>query len=257
MRRLGILLFGLVGLVNTSHAALNDLGNGLVNDTTLNITWMKDANLFKTLCDASDPIATGFTPVDAASATAICASGGVMSWDDAEAWMVRLNAQSYLGHNNWRQPATVQPDLTCESTLAGGGNGGYNCTGSELGNLYNVSLGNPNFSGTGTGLDGSTGTIGTLCTSCFQNTAPFINTRSESYWSGDEYAPVPTAVWIFGTYFGEQTFTFKNVSLPVWPVRSGLSAIAPITPQQVPTLSVWGLGIMSLLLAFVARRKAR
>ncbi len=34
---------------------------------------------------------------------------------------------------------------------------------------------------------------------------------------------------------------------------------APLTPpvQAVPTLSIWGLGIMSLLLAFVARRKAR
>ena len=47
--KIGILLFGLMGIVNISHAALNDLGNGLVNDDTLNITWMKDANLFKTL----------------------------------------------------------------------------------------------------------------------------------------------------------------------------------------------------------------
>jgi hypothetical protein len=30
-----------------------------------------------------------------------------------------------------------------------------------------------------------------------------------------------------------------------------------IAPQQVPTLSIWGLGIMSLLLAVVARRKLR
>jgi len=49
---IGVLLFGLLGFISTAHAALNDLGNGLVGDTTLNITWMQDANLVKTSCDA-------------------------------------------------------------------------------------------------------------------------------------------------------------------------------------------------------------
>jgi len=60
--KLGVLLFGLVGFVNISHAALNDLGNGLVNDTTLNITWMKDANLVKSSCDANDALWQAFDP---------------------------------------------------------------------------------------------------------------------------------------------------------------------------------------------------
>lgn len=239
---LGILLFGLVGLASTSHAALNDLGNGLVNDDVLNITWMQDANLFKTLCDANDPIATGFTPVDTADAATVCTNNGAMTWNDAEAWIARLNTQSYLGFTDWRQPITPQPDATCsnQSVNAGFPDQGFgtNCTGSELGNLFYTSLGNT--------------------TAGFTNTAPFANAQSFAYWSGSEFAPSPANAWRFGTLGGFQGIGDRDGSdLFVWPVRSGQSVVAPVTPQQIPTLSVWGLGIMSLLLAFVARRKVR
>ncbi len=36
--KIWVLLFGLAGGINTSSAALSDLGNGLVSDDTLNIT---------------------------------------------------------------------------------------------------------------------------------------------------------------------------------------------------------------------------
>lgn len=262
--KLSILLFGLVGLVNTSHASLSDLGNGLVSDDTLNITWLQDANVFKTLCDASDPIATGFTPVDAPNAATICTTDdGAMTWNDAEAWIVRLNAQVYLGRNDWRQPATQQPDLTCEATAAPGNNNGYNCIGSELGNLYNASLGNPNTGGTGTGLDGSTGTVGSACSgpppSCFVNSAPFVNTSNNTYWSGTTFAPNTTRAWTFATTNGFQGNGNKTPVTPtinVWPVFSGAAiTAAPMVSQAIPTLSAWGLGIMSLLLVCVGRRK--
>jgi len=259
--KLGVILFGLLGLVTTANAALTDLGTGLVNDDTLNITWMQDANLFKTLCDANDPIAVNLVPVDAANSAAICANNGAMTWNDAELWMAALNAVSYLGHSDWRQPVTAQADASCESqyAAAGGGfleqRGGYNCTGSELGNLFNVSLGNSNH--TGTGATG--GTVGTGCyPNCFVNTAPFSNAQSFAYWSGSEYAPNTTNAWYFSANSGSQNLDLKNnLVLFIWPVRSGQSVVAPVTPQNVPTLSIWGLGIMSLLLAFVARRKAR
>lgn len=252
--KLGILLFGLVGLFNTSHATLNDLGNGLVNDDVLNITWMQDANLFKTLCDANDPIATGFTPVDTADAATVCTNNGQMTWNDAEAWMARLNAQSYLGFTDWRQPLTAQPDPACSIQSVNAGfpdqGFGYNCAnvGSELNHLFYTSLINPNNQD-----DGCFGAV----PHCFQNTAPFSNPQS-FYWSGSEFAPLTIAAWVFGTDNGFQGRGDKSSdNLFVWPVRSGQSVVAPITPQQIPTLSVWGLGIMSLLLAFVARRKVR
>jgi hypothetical protein len=260
---LGILLFGLVGLANTSHAALNDLGNGLVNDDVLNITWMQDANLFKTLCDVNDPIATGFTPIDTADAATVCTNNGAMTWHDAEAWIARLNAQSYLGFTDWRQPITAQADTSCEYQITPAGvgyleqRGGHNCTGSELGNLFNVSLNNPNDAGNGS----TGGTVGTNCYGtaphCFQNTAPFSNAQSFAYWSGSPYAPSTVFTWAFHTGLGDQGLGVPGLSLAlfVWPVRSGQSVVAPATP--VPTLSLWGLGIMSLLLGFVARRKVR
>ena len=84
------------------QAALHPPVNGQVYDDVLGINWLQDANVFKSLCDANDLLATGFIPVDAASAAAICANNGKMGQNDAEAWIVRLNANNYLGHNNWR-----------------------------------------------------------------------------------------------------------------------------------------------------------
>jgi len=273
--KLAILLLGFTGFVNVANAALNDLGNGLVNDTSLNITWMKDANLVKTSCDANNALWQAFDPSTLPAAqqsgrtkAQICTANGTLNWFEAEAWMSVLNAQNYLGYNDWRQPSTTQPDASCESQVpAGGGNPaqgfGYNCTGSELGNLFNVSLNNPNDAGTGAtggtvGTGCFVGTGGTAPADCFQTVGPFSNAQSFAYWSGVEYAPVTTDAWDFNTRYGFQNYFGKgNDGLFVWPVRSGQSVVAPVTPQNVPSLSIWGLGIMSLLLAFVARRKAR
>ncbi len=202
---------------------LHNLGNGLVEDLTqTHFYWLQDANIFKTLCDANDPIATGFTPTDAANPAAICSNGGAMSWNDAEGWIARLNSVSYLGRADWRQPQTQQADLSCETQLPESGfidqGFGYNCRGSELGYLFNTVLGNPNDAGTGS----TGGRVGNGCgTNCFINTSPFIHPQG-AYWSGDEYAPNTFAAWFFLTETGEQDAGFKNETLFVWPVRSGL-----------------------------------
>ena len=258
-----------------ANAALTDLGNGLVNDTTLNITWMKDANLVKTSCDANNALWQAFNPTALPAAqlscntkVQICTANVTLNWFEAEAWIAVLNAQNYLGYNDWRQPSTTQPDASCESQFpAGGGNPAqgfdYNCTGSELGNLFNVSLNNPNDAGTGAtggtlGTGCFVGTSGTAPADCFTTVGPFSNAQSFAYWSGTEFAPDTTLAWLFSTSYGVQTSGDKdNDDLFVWPVRSGQSVVAPVTPQNVPTLSLWGLGIMSLLLAFVARRKMK
>ncbi len=264
-------MFGLFGCINVSHAALNDLGNGLVNDDTLNITWMKDANLVKTSCDANNALWQAFDPsalpaVEQSNRTKvqICTANGTLNWFEAEAWMAVLNAQNYLGYNDWRQPLTAQPDAACSHQVAAGGGftaqgHGFNCAnvGSELNHLFYTSLSNPNDQD-----DNCYNPPASNPNHCFQNTTPFDNAQSSAYWSGSEFAPYTAAAWVFVTEFGAQGFEggLKDVShFFVWPVRSGLSVVPPpvVTPQQVPTLSIWGLGIMSLLLAFVARRKAR
>jgi len=251
--QLFLLLFGMLGLLSTSHAELTDLGNGLVNDTSLDITWMKDANLFKTLCDANDPIVRDFVPPFAAfpqggvTVASICAENGRIDLANAQAWVERLNNLNYLGYSDWRQPVTTQPDESCDTQASFGQlilGAGYNCTGSELGHLFNVTLGNPNDEGTG--VNG--GIVGTDCypnepLNCFFNTGPFINTQANRFWAG---SPAPGSfdgnqflsdlgsgpAWIFNTSRGYQAtgsgfFDINNI----WLVRSGLSVVKPQEPS--------------------------
>lgn len=123
------------------------------------------------LWDAFDPAAV--TSNSGRTKAAICTANGTLSWFEVEAWIAVLNSQNCLGHADWRQPITPQPDASCDSQVPAAGifpaqGFGTNCTGSELGNLYCTSLSN-----TGAG---------------FPNTAPFANAQSFAYWSGSEYA---------------------------------------------------------------------
>lgn len=230
MKKIFFLWLVFCSFSSVSQAALIDVGNGLINDTAQKVFWLKDTNLFKTLCDANDPVAMDLIPVNAANAGVICANDGAMTWNDARAWIKLLNEKEYLGQRSWRQPVTpvaAQPDLSCETAFPSITNGGYNCRGSELGHLFNVAapagLANPNDAGTGAGLDGSVGTIGTNCApNCFVNTGDFSNTSSRPYWMDDGYGSqaFPDHVWGFDTRSGFQGHDARNIpTFYVWPVR--------------------------------------
>ena len=268
----GVLVFGLMGLVNTSYAALSDLNNGLINDDGLNITWMKDANLVKTSCDANNALWQAFNPSTLPSAqqsgrtkAEICnadpdANGspalrgqGTLNWYEAQAWIAVLNAQKYLGYEDWRLPNVIEPDSSCSSSADATGD---NCIGSELGNLFKATLGNGNH---------TDNTCFLTSPYCFASTGPFQNTLPVGAqnifggrWAGTTYSTTPTNAFLFNTSNGGQNFGHFQANFAyVWPVRPALSVPVVPLPQQVPTLSIWGLGLMSLLLAFVARRKVR
>lgn len=83
--------------------------------------------------------------------------------------------------NDWRLPTTLQPDPTCDDQ--GGGDGyGYNCTGSEIGHLWYVELGN---------------TAGVP----MSNTGGFQNLQPSVYWSATEVAQIPDlAAWVFAIH---------------------------------------------------------
>jgi hypothetical protein len=203
-------------LLTFGVAGLGPAIDGQVYDDVQGITWLQDANLFKTLCDASDPLATEFTPVDSNSAATICSNNGRMSWNDAEAWIARLNANNYLGAGTWRQPETGQPDASCSEQVAADGGQpaqgwGYRCKGSELGQLFNVTLGNPNE------LDDG------CSPNCLVDAGPFNNYfQTLAHWSGTEYAPDPRKAWGFDPRNGLQSFGYNKVGSisHVWPVRS-------------------------------------
>lgn len=90
-----------------------------VYDTTLKVTWLADANL-----SATETFGVkGINP------------GGLMSWNTAQNWVTAMNAANYLGHNNWRLPATKQPDAACTQKTSLG-SFAYHCIGSEMGALF-------------------------------------------------------------------------------------------------------------------------
>jgi len=63
-----------------------------------------------------------------------------MVYADAVLMIQMLNAANYLGFNDWRLPATLEPDGSCRDDPAGTEQSsdpvGWHCTGSELGHLY-------------------------------------------------------------------------------------------------------------------------
>ena len=260
-----VALLGIMGLIGAAEGALGPVIHGQVYDDVQGISWLQDANLLKTLCDSEGDIANPVNPIlvsynelsPVRNTAAACGNGNV-HWDDAEKFIAALNANNYLGINNWRQPAVLQPDATCEALYAAANlpsypeqRGGLNCraVGNELGHLYNIAppdgLGNPNDSGTGS----TGGTIGTGCyPNCWDNPGPFINTDVYWHWLGAEYAPDPAYAWRFNRNGLQDTIDQANGVGRVWAVHPGRQAT-----NAIPALGVWGLGILGLLLLALAR----
>lgn len=220
-----------------AFAALHDRGGGLIYDDSLNITWFQDANLFKTLCDQSNPIADFETAVAPDSAT-ICAADGLMAWQDARSWINHLNTLNYLGYHDWRLwrvPAATS-DATCsEQDFDGGSDRGYGCTGSELGNLYTQTLGNSS---------------ATCAPDCLTNTGPFLNMQPRGYWSDTVYFETinpNTQAWHFYTNSGYQDITTHSSTFQVWMVRTGdVEADLSVTLGGTPATVIAGSGAGNL-----------
>ena len=126
-----------LGLASTAHADLvSRMGGQAVYDTDLNITWIADANLALTnqfglaLSESELPIAPNTV-----------GSTGLVTWDNANAWIAGMNAANYLGFDDWRATSTAESGSSCtvdpEGTMpVSSGAVGYNCTGSEMGHLF-------------------------------------------------------------------------------------------------------------------------
>ncbi len=243
MKKYVILFIGMLGFSGANHATISLIANGLVYDSAQNITWMQDANLVKTACDASTANVAGaekdlwdafaaIQPNLNASSTSgrtpveICNQSGKLNHYEAQLWLVVLNLQDYLGQDDWRLPNTQQPDPSCENQVnIGGGNplqgSGAHCDGSELGHLFHIAV--PD--GLGNFYHGEDGVF--CSPNCFSQTGDFMNTESAKYWSGTIYANNANSAWRFDTQDGTQ-LTAQRLSQVrfIWPVRDGITPIA-------------------------------
>lgn len=95
-----------------ASADFHDRGGGLIYDDDLDITWLQDASYAYTSGYDADGRMDRYQPVE---------------------WAEDL---VYAGADDWRLPATLVPDPSCFDSQGSG------CTGSDLGHLYYIELGN-------------------------------------------------------------------------------------------------------------------
>ncbi len=204
-----------------SQAALVSEDSGqLVYDTTLNITWLADANLAAT---------------NTFGVSDVLLPNGYMTWATTQSWIGAMNTANYLGYNDWRLPSTVQPDSTC-ATQDSSGSYGLSCTGSEMGQLFYNELG---------GVAGND-----IITSHNTNLALFQNVHSDNYWSGTEYL-LNSQAWDFSFSTGSQLANTEDSNLYVWAVRSGNVSAVPLPAA----MWLFGSGLVGLI-SVARRRKA-
>lgn len=194
-----------------AKAELLDRGNGLVYDSTLNITWQKDANLGAT---------NTFGLVVQSNSTYSILANGSMNWPGALLWIDAMNASNYLGYSDWRLPriaSTFGFNLNCTS-YDGSTDCGYNIINSrnELAYLFYNSLGNA----------GAFDIHGNSNPAPITNTGFFTNLQQARYWTGTQLPPAlgPNQAFTFtiGSGLKEWDSKFDPYYSPfAWAVRDG------------------------------------
>ena len=152
-----------------------------------------------------------------------------MDWETALNWVNALNSynngRGWLGHNNWQLPTNPAADTTCSSSNVD--NFGIQCTGSALGNLYNVGLAEiyPN----------------SVVPRFFNFVRPFFNLQPGLYWAADANGG------------GETTFSFNTGLTGGNTTKYNFFHVLPMTKTVLGPLPV-GTGVLPYLIGPAARK---
>jgi Protein of unknown function (DUF1566) len=199
-------------------------GAGLVYSSVSDVTWTKDANLFKTLYDADSTLISQIAAVTpnyndpyglhTIDGDDFDTSTGLVTWWGGLAFANYLNSINYAGSDLWRLPSSgSNPQAS------------FNQTGGELGQLFYSELG------------GSAGNN-------IPNTATFNNEHTYGHWSGTENLPSPESAWVFHTDNGNQDIRNMNDPYYAWAVSPGHVAAVPV-PGAVWLMASGLLGLLA------------
>lgn len=178
-------------------------------DTSLNITWLANAN-----------------------------ANGLMNWAESVDWATSLVVGSF---NDWRLPGTT--DVGNDGCSYKSGGGGLDCgfipnaNSSEMAFLYYVTLGNlgsPNDQGSPN--DGFWG---------LANTGNFVDMRQNVYWSGTQADS--TSSWAFSNYFGYQAPYEISYRGRAFAVRDGDVAISAVPEPSTYAMMLIGFAALTVV----------
>ncbi len=165
-----VLIFSARSYAAMQNLGIDSLGNLLIYDTDLDITWYDYTNSANT-------------------------------WAEQVAWADNL-ILDFGGTvlQNWRLPATI--DGPYVRGYDGTTTGGYSITSSEMGHLYYTELGNLAWYDTeGNGPQPGWG---------LNNTGDFQNLQQAGYWTGTEYTDDTLKAWRFSLYSGNQNINLDK-----------------------------------------------
>jgi hypothetical protein len=224
----------------SSNAALYDRGNGMIYDSTQNITWLQDANYAKTsgYVDTNfnyEQNYNGFVP------------DGSMTWEQAKKWADNL---VYGGYSDWRLPSAR---LTGNYGFShdGSTDWGYNNTRSEIGHLF-FELGNKAAVSTTGQTQPVYGVTEVMFVDADSNQeVNFLNMQNYMYWEVEafELDSDGAGAWGFANIIGSQDFWPNTNDGFAWALRDGDVAAVPVPA------AAWLMASSLIGLAGIARHK--